>query len=187
MSLEEEDARVSVLAEALGLALELRGHRHLVHAGLDDAVRPALEGVADVDDHLRGAVGVARQHGDERAWVAAVLELEAANGVLEQQGDDAEVGVRPRALDLALGELLQVRLGVVVEACLAGGGLAAVDERVLGDVEADLHGPHQLEADVLELQEAALHQGLEAWQLLLGRELVGVSLISWRATVEVLL
>lgn len=133
-----------------------------MYAGLDDAVGPALEGIADVDDHLRRSVAAPGEHRRKCPWLAAVLELKSADRVLEEQSDDAEIGVRPGSLDLALGELLQVSLGVVVQAQFAGGRDAALDEGVLGDAQPDFHDAHEGDADFLELEEAALHEALEA-------------------------
>lgn len=187
MGFEEENARVPVRAEALCLVFHAVRHSDLVHARLDNTVSPALEGVADVDHHLGQSVVAPRQHGSKRSGPAAVLELEPADRVLEEQGDNAEVGVRPGALDLTLGELLEVRLGIVVKADLARGGDAALNERALGDAQTNLHNAHERDAHILELGEAALHEALEACKLLLCGPLVRVAVVPWWAGIEVFL
>ena len=98
MGLEEENRRVPLRQIALLHALHVDRVRDLMEADADDVVGQALEGVADVDDHL---VGVLADDGHEGA-VAAVLELEPAHRVLEEERDDAEVAVRPGPLREAL-------------------------------------------------------------------------------------
>ncbi len=75
-----------------------------MQAGRQLPVRPALQRLAHVDDHLARVI---RLDSDEPvgAPLRAVLELEPAGPVLEEEGDDAEVKVRPDAADGAAVQL----------------------------------------------------------------------------------
>ena len=188
VGLEEENGRVPLRQIALLQALHVDRVRDLVEADADDVVGEALEGVADVDDHL---VGVLADDGHEGA-VGPVLELEPADRVLEEERDDAEVAVRPRPLREALLQLLDRHGRVVVQAQLARGRDAAVGEGALGQVvavlaQADLARFHDLEADALAVLEVSFHELAEAGQVgRIGPEVreLGVGL---GAAVEVLL
>jgi len=116
----EEDARVAIRQRACGLVAHSVRERDLVHASADVVVGQARARVADVDDQLQDR----RKHVCKGAWGVAIFELEAADGVLEEEeGDD---GVRPHALDLALQQRLDEHRRVVIEAQLSGGACASL-------------------------------------------------------------
>jgi hypothetical protein len=184
--LEKEDARVAIRQPACRLVAHGVRERDLVHAGANVVVGQARARVADVDDQLRGLARGRRQHGRKGAWGAAVLELEAADGVLEEEGDDAEVGVRPRALNLALEQRLDGHRRVVVEAQLASGARASLHEGARGQLQAHLERRHDLQADGLTHGEIRLHERAELGHVLVGPQ-IGVFGVVSGAAVKVLL
>lgn len=117
---------------------------HTMQPGLDDTVRPALKGVAGVYDHLGLFARPRRCHGQELAGPGPVLELQPADAILEQQRDDAVVGVRPYSLRVALGQRLGCDLRVPVQGYLAGFLAAAVDKHAGRETHAHLDGGHEL-------------------------------------------
>ncbi len=125
-------------------------------------VRPALQRLAHIHNHLARVVG---PDPDESIPAThAVLELEPAGAVLEEQRDDAEVEVRPDAADGARLQLGDVDGRVVVQAQLAGGG-GARDEAVEGaggDGEGGFERGEYVRGGALEGGEGLFHEGAEA-------------------------
>lgn len=181
---EEEDGRVALGNIALGDIDHARWDIDLVHTCSYACVGPAREGVARVDDHL---VVVRGQDRRKREWVASILALEAAQTVLEEQRDDAEVGVWPCAFDGAGFELVD-RYGRVVEhAELGCGRLAPLDKRVFGHPESDFACSHDVQGYFLCEFEVSLNEVLIAREVLGAGVLVGEFIVARRTAVKVFL
>lgn len=114
--LEKEHTGVSLRQDALVRGLPGRGRRDLVHASWHHTISPPLHGVTDIDNHLALLAEACWQYGHEGPRQGPVLELEPAAVVLEQQRDNAKVGMRPRALNAAACETHERRWWVVVQA-----------------------------------------------------------------------
>ena len=118
--------------------------------------------------------------------VRPILELEATEGVLEEERDDAEIGVGPSSLDQAFLKRLDRDGRVVEHAQLAGGRNTRVEQGALGDVQADFTCGHDFEARLLGRCKVVLDELFIAWKVVLGID-VWELLVTGRATVEVLL
>lgn len=95
------------------------------------------ERVADVDADLgRVASGYDRQP----AAVGTILDLEPSRGILEEQCNEAKVGMRMAALDLARFELLDRQGWVVLDAQLVDVRLHARCEHAHRHFQADFNG-----------------------------------------------
>lgn len=137
---------------ALGLGDAVQARRQL-------ARRPSLQRLGHVDQHLADLAGLDVE--EAAAGARAVLELQAAHAaaVGEEQRHDAEVEVRPDALDLGRREL-GVRDGrVVVDAELGGVGREVLHEGAGCQVESLGERGEDVVGDFL----AAGVEGLECW------------------------
>ena len=116
----EESQRIPVRQNAILLHpfvnLELPGHRNLVQARFQLAIRPALQDIRHGDDQIGGILA---RHGDKRVPLAAILKFEAACVILEQEAQSAEVGMWPDASRVLSEKLALGDAGIVIEAQLA--------------------------------------------------------------------
>lgn len=186
IGLEEKDGRMSDGDYSL-VHRENSRDRNLVDASLDDIVRPPLQRIADVDNHLRRPARRRRKHGKKRRWIAAVLQLQPTDAVLEQKSYDTEVGVRPGPFDLALTQRLQADLRVVKNAKLACVGLAPVHKGTGGELQAKFHGSNDLKTSALQKVIASLAHVAEPGKFLFFWPSVWVLGITEGAYVDMLL
>lgn len=186
--LDETGEGLTLGQDALGHVLHVNGRGDLVQTGLEVVVGHVLEAVAHVDVDLSG---VLVHDGDKGVGLGAeaVLDLEAAGVVLEEERDHAKVRVRPGAAVLARGELLRGDGGVVVHAQLVNDGrrAAALHQLALGEAEALLQELQHLPAHDVALFQQVLHELTVAWNARLGRPLARVLSVTRRAVVKVLL
>jgi hypothetical protein len=191
MRLEEEDGRMSdggnVLAATVLSTPKRSRHRNLVNTGLDGIVCPPLQRIADVDYHLGRPAWWSWKHGKKRRWVAAVLHLKPTDMILEKKSYDTEVGMRPRALDLALTQRLDADLRIVQDAKLASVWLAPVHEGTRREFQANFHGCDDLKASALQQLIAYLASVAEPGKIVLFRPSVWVLGIVKRPYVNMLL
>lgn len=153
---------------------------HAVARRPQPLVGPTLQAVPDVDDDLVRVLG---QYGQVPPRVGLVLDLEAADRVLEEQGDGAEVGVL-RDAHGALAEGRDVGGRVVVDAQLRRVDAAEVLEEGRAEVHARLDGAEDVEVDLVAGVVEGLHEGPEAGQVLLVGPPVGVQVVLLGALIE---
>ena len=112
---DETGNRLTFGQDTVGDVLHIDRGGNLVQTGFEVAVRHVIQTVAHVHQDLGG---VFVWQGDEsvRVGAVAVLHFETAGVVLEEEGDHAEVGVRPGATVLARAQLLRGDRGVVIHA-----------------------------------------------------------------------
>lgn len=157
--LREESDGVTLGKHAVLLVLERHGGRYLVDSGLEMSVGLVHQGVADVHANL-GSVACGNDR--QPSTIRAVLDLQPPCGVLEEQRNEAEVGVRVTALELAGLELLRGQGRVVLDAKLVDARLHARRDGPLGQVQAKLNGCQNFAGQRLTGgQEDALHPGVE--------------------------
>lgn len=132
-------------------------------------VRPPLQTVAYVGDDL---VGVARRDGEVAAPVGLVLHFQSTNGVLEEQGDGAEVGV----LGDAHGAFADLGGGygrVVVQTELGDIGAAQITEKGGREVHSQLNRVEHVHVDDLTRIVETLGEVTEAGDIVCGEPEVG--------------
>ena len=158
-----------------------------MQAGRQSAVRPALQRLAHIHNHLARII---RLDSDELVGVLAVLEFEPAGGaVLEEEGDDAKVKVRPDAADLPAFQLGDVDGGVVVQAQFAGVGVVGDEavEGARGDREGDFERVEDLRSYLFKGFKQVFHECSEAGEHSLWGPACGVLVVCRRSLVEMLL
>lgn len=168
--LQGQERSIPVRLAKVGNGISLRDDLVIasLHArGISDAVARSpkgivgkpLERVADVDDDIRVR---GRNHVVERAVLVLVLDLEPAGGVLEEQGERAEVGVLGDARGGAVREGRGRDLRVVQEPELVLGLVVQGPDVLLRDAEGDGDGGEELQFRLESLVVELLHEGAEA-------------------------
>lgn len=125
----------------------------------ESVVGESLERVADVDDDIRVRGG---NHVMECAVLVLVLDLEPAGGVLEEQGERAEVGVFGDACGGAIRKGRGRDLGIVQEPELVLCLVVQGPEVLLRDAESNRNGGQELQLGPEGLIVELLHEGAEA-------------------------
>lgn len=151
--------RVSLRDDLVVARLHAGGIRDTVARSPEGIVGKPLERVADVDDDIRVRRG---NHVVERAVLVLVLDLQPAGGVLEEQGERAEVGVLGDARGGAVREGRGRDLGVVQEPELVLGLVVQGPEVLLRDAEGAGDGGEELQLGPEGLVVELLHEGAEA-------------------------
>ena len=120
-----------------------------------------FHGLGDVDDEVR-LVNLLDLH--EFLRTLAILKLETANAVCEQERYHTQVVVRPYALDLLVLEGLGRHGWVVVETELARVGEALLAECPLRDAHGFFQRLHNFQAQLLAYPEEVLEVCTETGQ-----------------------
>jgi len=156
--LDEAGDGLTLWQDALDYVLHVYRGSNLMEARLEVIIGHVLEAIANINvDFGR----VLAHDGDKSIGLGteAVLYLETARVILEEESDHAKVGVRPSTAVLARGELLSGYRGVIVHAELVddGGGTAAVQKFTLAETKALLQELQHLATYEMALLQQAFH------------------------------
>ena len=186
--LDEERNRVSFGDDLVSsFVLGLRWPNDSVQASANDVVCKSLKGFSTVNQHLGGRITF---HGVKVPRLLLVFHLESTNLVLEQHGEDTEVGMWPDASAGACCDSLEFQFREVVESKLAVTLHDFFCERIPGDSETHLNGAHQLHAQLLTSIIVFLHKDAESFHAVgfgLFRKLIWEFWIIYASLIKVLL
>lgn len=155
--------------------MDTRGHA---------SIGPTTKCIAEIDDHLVSQLGCDRNKAE---ILAPVLEFQATQAILEEEGDDAEVGVRPSSFDGAASKSFNAHFWIVKHSQFASIRLAHFLDGPRWNMQSDLNSLHDPHASTLSSCEVPLHELLESRQVnFVGPQIGKVGIIG-RPTIEVLL